>query len=247
MFTVINLLTIVVGMVVVSRYRGCDPIKTQRVMTADQLFPLFVMDTMGSIPGIPGIFVAGMFSASLSTVSSSINSVTAVILEDIVKLMIWPQITEGQSVKFLKIFSVVFGLICILAATAAKSMGNIIQASMFVFGLLGAPMFGTFVFGLFVPVGNKFVSNLNIHFLCVFGLFRASSVFCMLQGAMAGIICGFVFNCWMGIGALLNFPYYPTIQKDYVDTCPALYYNVTGHAFNRTANDLFIQSHIIRT
>jgi len=159
MFSIINILTVIVGMVVVSRYRGCDPIKTQRVMTADQLFPLFVMDTMGSIPGIPGIFVAGMFSASMSTVSSTINSVTAVILEDIVKIMIWPKITDDQSVKLLKFLSVGFGLLCMLAATMAGSMGNIIQASMFVFGLLGAPMFGTFMFGLFVPVGNKMVGT----------------------------------------------------------------------------------------
>jgi len=159
MFTIINILTVLVGMVVVSKYRGCSPILTQRVVTADQLFPLFVMDTMGHIPGIPGIFVAGIFSASLSTVSSTINSVTAVILEDIVKLMIWPKITEAQAVKLLKILSAAFGLVCILAATMAKSMGNIVQASMFVFGLLGAPMFGTFMFGLFFPWGNLKVKS----------------------------------------------------------------------------------------
>lgn len=50
MFTIIHLLVILVGMVVISKYRYCDPIKTKRIMTADQLFPLFVMDTMGSIP-----------------------------------------------------------------------------------------------------------------------------------------------------------------------------------------------------
>lgn len=32
---------------------------------ADQIIPYFVMDTLGSIPGLSGLFVAGIFSASL--------------------------------------------------------------------------------------------------------------------------------------------------------------------------------------
>ena len=68
-----------------------------------------------------------------------------------------------------------------------------------------------------------------------------------LQGALVGIIAGFIFNCWMGLGALFNFPFYPTLQKDYVDGCPELYYNVTGTAFNLTANNAIIQAQIERT
>jgi sodium-coupled monocarboxylate transporter 8/12 len=36
-------------------------------------------------PGLAGFFVAGIFSASLSTVSSAINSLAAVTLEDYIK------------------------------------------------------------------------------------------------------------------------------------------------------------------
>lgn len=48
------------------------------------------------------------------------------------------------------------------------------------------------------------------------------------------------------MGAMFNIPYYPTFQKDYVDKCPEKYFNVTGHAFNKTLNDEFIQSEINR-
>ena len=50
-----------------------------------QLLPLFVTDTMGGYLGLSGLFVAGIFSGSLSTVSSAINSLAAVTLEDYVK------------------------------------------------------------------------------------------------------------------------------------------------------------------
>jgi len=222
MFTLIHILILFVGMVVISKYRYCDPIKTKRIFTADQLFPLFVMDTMGNIPGIPGIFVAGIFSASLSTVSSGINSLTAVVLEDIIKPYVWKDLSNVNTLRLLKCLSILFGLLCIGAAMLSGFMGNIIQATMFAFGLLGAPMFGTFMLGLFVPQATN-------------------------KGAISGLLCGFAFNLWMGMGAMSNFPYYPTKEKDYVEGCPEKYFNVTGHAFNRTANDAFIQSQIDRT
>lgn len=164
MFSVIQIITILLSFIIVSKYRYCDPIKTKRAMTADQLFPLFVMDTMGHIPGIPGIFVAGIFSASLSTVSSTINSVTAVVLEDLIKLLFFPKMSERNQVRVLKVMAAMFGIVCIVAATGAGAFGNIVQATMFAFGLLGAPMFGVFMFGLFIPFANFWVRSEKLDF-----------------------------------------------------------------------------------
>lgn len=48
--------------------------------------PYYVVDTMGNIPGLSGLFVAGIFSASLSTVSAAVNSLAAVTIEDYYKV-----------------------------------------------------------------------------------------------------------------------------------------------------------------
>lgn len=48
----------------------------------DQLMPFYVVEAMRAVPGLAGLFVAGIFSASLSTVSSSCNSLAAVTLAD---------------------------------------------------------------------------------------------------------------------------------------------------------------------
>ena len=53
------------GMVIYAKYGGCDPIKTKQVSDGNQLFPLFVMDTLGQWTGLPGLFVAGIFSGAL--------------------------------------------------------------------------------------------------------------------------------------------------------------------------------------
>lgn len=50
--------------------------------------PLFVVDAMGGYPGLPGLFVSGIFSASLSSVSAAVNSLAAVTLEDYIKVNI---------------------------------------------------------------------------------------------------------------------------------------------------------------
>lgn len=49
--------------------------------------PYYVVDSMGHIPGLSGLFVAGIFSASLSTVSAAMNSLAAVTLEDYFKVI----------------------------------------------------------------------------------------------------------------------------------------------------------------
>lgn len=44
------------------------------------------MDVLSHLPGVPGVIVAGIFSASLSSVSASMNSLATVTLEDYVKV-----------------------------------------------------------------------------------------------------------------------------------------------------------------
>jgi len=43
---------------------------------------------LGRYPGLPGLFITGILSASLSTISSGVNSIAAVILEDIYKRIV---------------------------------------------------------------------------------------------------------------------------------------------------------------
>jgi len=37
----------------------------QQISRSDQLLPHYVMDIASTIPGLPGLFMAGIFSASL--------------------------------------------------------------------------------------------------------------------------------------------------------------------------------------
>jgi len=53
------------GLIAFAKYHSCDPIITKQVRAPDQIYPLFVMDSLSFIPGFTGLFVAGVFSGSL--------------------------------------------------------------------------------------------------------------------------------------------------------------------------------------
>ena len=50
----------------------------------DQLVPYLALDIFRSYPGLAGVYVSGAYSGTLSTVSSGVNSMATVIVNDFV-------------------------------------------------------------------------------------------------------------------------------------------------------------------
>lgn len=55
----------VAGLGIFSVYAGCDPITLGRITKKDQVMPLYVMEHLGYLKGIPGLLVACLFSGTL--------------------------------------------------------------------------------------------------------------------------------------------------------------------------------------
>ena len=69
-----------------ANYAGCDPLTLGQIKKTDQIGPLFVVQHLsGSGAGLVGLYVSAVFSGSLSTVSSVLNSLSAVVWEDFLK------------------------------------------------------------------------------------------------------------------------------------------------------------------
>lgn len=120
-----------------------------------KLLPLFVVDSLEDIPGVTGLFIAGLLSGSLSTVSSAINSLAAVTWEDYIQplLKATPKpLTVSLMNKFL---ACLFGLACIGLAFVAENFTGVLQASLTIFGVVGGPLLGLFTLGMAFPFTSQ--------------------------------------------------------------------------------------------
>uniref|UniRef100_UPI0009B42B66 sodium-coupled monocarboxylate transporter 1 n=1 Tax=Monopterus albus TaxID=43700 RepID=UPI0009B42B66 len=172
------------GLTMYSIYKSCDPLSNGDVSTSDQLLPYLVMDILADYPGIPGLFVAAAYSGTLSTVSSSINALTAVTVEDFI-LPLYKNLTEKQSSWMNMGLSVFFGALCIGMAGIASLMGSVLQAALSIFGMISGPLLGLYLLGM---------------------LFRTSNSI----GGLVGMIIGLLLTLWVGIGGQI---YPPTDEK----------------------------------
>lgn len=57
--------SVLMGLIIYAKYADCDPFKTGEVKRTDQLLPYYVMDVAAYVPGLPGLFIAGVVSAAL--------------------------------------------------------------------------------------------------------------------------------------------------------------------------------------
>lgn len=59
---VINFYT---GLTLFAHYGECDPYQSGEIGARDELLPFYIMDVFGHLTFVNGIFVAGIFAASL--------------------------------------------------------------------------------------------------------------------------------------------------------------------------------------
>lgn len=109
-----------------------------------------------SLNKILGLFVAGIFSASLSSLSTSFNSMAAIVLEDYYKPFANQPLSEKQTSYLMR--STVFGVGIIslaLVFVVAKLDATVLELSMKLGGVTLGATFGIFTMGLMCPWVNK--------------------------------------------------------------------------------------------
>lgn len=107
------------------------------------------MRILGNIPGLPGIFVAGVFSAALSSLSTGLNSMACVISEDLVKPFI--NLSEKQNAFLLRFIVAFFGISCIFFVFIVERMGTVLQLATMTGAVTMGPMLGFYITGICMP------------------------------------------------------------------------------------------------
>ncbi|XP_029965814.1 solute carrier family 5 member 6a [Salarias fasciatus] len=165
------------GLVMFARYGEDSPLDKGYVTSNDQMVLYFVMDVFRDLPGLPGLFVACLFSGALSTISSAFNSLATVTMEDLIKPH-FPNMTEAKATLLSKGLALAYGLVCLAMAYLASIMGSVLQAAFSIFGMVGGPLLGLFCLGMFFPWANP-------------------------TGAVVGLVTGLAMAFWIGIGSFV--------------------------------------------
>lgn len=53
------------GYIIYAKYYKCDPFTTKKINHPDQILPYYVLDVAKAVPGLSGLFIAGVFSTAL--------------------------------------------------------------------------------------------------------------------------------------------------------------------------------------
>jgi len=143
------------GLVLYAVYADCDPITAKTVRKQDQLVPFMVLDIAGTVPGLPGLFMAGVFSGSLSTISSGLNALAAVALKDFVSPRMRQNLGEHKQALLTKVFSVLFGVLCYSGTFVIRYFPGMLEVGTLITGVITGPIIGLFMVGMLLPSVNN--------------------------------------------------------------------------------------------
>lgn len=190
------------GLVLFAHFKDCDPLLStpQKVEKSDQMVPLLVMEVMGHLHGLPGLFIATSFSAALSSVSGSVNALSAVALMDFIRPIYRhfkkDDITERTSAILSRCLALIFGLITTIMGFMARYLGDLVlQIALSIFGFVGGPLTALLALGLFFPFVNSW-------------------------GALAGLLSSLGICSWIAIGAIIAKNPLPYLERS-TDGCYA--------------------------
>lgn len=141
------------GLMTFTKYGTCDPLKAGKIDAIDQLVPLYVMETFGHFTTFVGIFVAGIFAASLGTVAACLSSLSAVTIEDLLINGINIKITPEMSTRYAKWMNFGYGVASFGLIFLVEGRG-ILQATLTLNGLVGGILLGLFSLGIFFKKAN---------------------------------------------------------------------------------------------
>ena len=122
-------------------------------INGNAILPYFVIKYIPT--GVSGLVLAAIFAAAQSTVSSSLNSVSTCMTADVLEHL-RPDMTDAQKLTFAKGVSWVVGITSTILAVHFLYAG---QGDMFLYfqaitGLLGGPIAGVFLVGIFFDKVN---------------------------------------------------------------------------------------------
>jgi len=115
----------------------------------DKIFPYFIATQLPA--GVRGLVIAAIFAAAQSTVSSSLNCLSALTYYDFYKRYFNPHADDKLSMKLLRSYTVIWGIIGTITGLALIRIRVALEAGWQFGGIAGGGVIGLFLLGIAFP------------------------------------------------------------------------------------------------
>ncbi|GAB1599025.1 sodium-dependent multivitamin transporter-like, partial [Argonauta hians] len=172
----------ITGLVIYAKIADCNPIRS--IYTYNNILPYFVTQMLNDYPGMRGLFVACIFCGALSTISSGLNSLSAVAFYDFIvpiyKKSRKTSISGSMSGHITMTLTFIFGFVAMGFSFGLNYLGsNILHIALIVLNVISGPIAGMFILGFFIPNANT-------------------------KGALIGFTLAAIMTIWLGIGNVMT-------------------------------------------
>ena len=135
-----------IGTTLFAFYSGDVHTLPATITKGDQVFPYFIAH---EIPvGIKGLIIAAILAASMSTIDSALNCSATVLFVDYYKKFYKPDATEKESVNFLRLMTVIWGVLGIAFALLMIRAKSALDIWWQIAGIFGGGILGLFLLAI---------------------------------------------------------------------------------------------------
>ncbi len=119
----------------------------------DKVLPHFIANKIPA--GLAGLLIAALFAAAMSSIDTSLNSSATIALQDFYRRWVKSDADEAQSLRFLRVMTVIWGVIGTGVALGMMGVQSILDAWWKISGVFAGGMLGLFLLGFISRRANN--------------------------------------------------------------------------------------------
>lgn len=132
-----------IGTMLFAFYSSAENVLGETITKIDEIFPYYIATEVPAV--LKGLIIAAIIAAAMSTVDSALNCSATVLLLDFYKRYFKPDIEEKSSLAFLRITTVVWGVLGTGAALLMILAKSILEVWWQISGVFGGALLGLFI------------------------------------------------------------------------------------------------------
>jgi SSS family transporter len=178
-------LFLLVGVMLFAFYR----VPSANFGKADRIYPGFIVNQMPH--GISGLLIAAILAAAMSNLSAALNSLSSSSMMDFYLRSSYqrnrPEIDERRKMRLSRISTLLWALVLFaLAVLSLHKVGRVIEVGLQIASVAYGALLGVFLLGVLTRRANQ-------------------------NGAMLGMLCGFVVELYIWLGTTVPWTWYVAI------------------------------------